>query len=1151
MLTKLATFRGVSSEGEPLARIFRPGDSITKIAGEMMPKIREWLSSYKTDPNKIAVLVNAMGASEYWGQNVNGDIFPENALVHDCRNHPSDQHPVDDFTGKIIPPYGYWTFLQAFSYVHHRNKDPNRAFGKVVLAVWNPRMHRVELVILLDKQLALQNGAQHVVDRILAGEFPDCSMGCVPSDTLITMADGTRKPIEEIIEGDLVLTHRGRARKVTKIHKRHYKGDLYTVRAEAHEPLRCTRDHPFLTVLDSEVKTTDSYRRWKDDTTIIKTDWTHAKCLEGVHLLEPVLDPQCALTPDRKIFSDGISEFVVVPIREYDSIYDELDVFNLEVEEDGSYVASGLVMHNCKVPYDICTCCSHKSKTRNDYCSCIRYIGMGKILDDGRRIGVINIHPRFFDISFVFIGADKTAKVMCKLASNSPESLWVPQSVLDADQIYKTACGAKDCRDCKGGCKVKAASMDEQEATRLLMSLAKPKKPYTRGPLDMPNNLDFVIDEEMKNLAKKAPQPRLYFGREDDQQREGKRSIVDGILRTNSNINESDEFPQPLTPSRGKTAYASVAKETGLGAFIGAVGAAAGVGALSLLKSRGKFSPRVLKDIAEGALEGSIAGGATGAVSEALRKKRTVVIRRIKGQHKTAAAAVSSFKMDPPPSPNRKDYPFVGTIDFRGIKIGVENAPGTWRTGKGWKTFMKYPYGEFLANAMGHDKDKLDVYVGPHTDAPNVYVVHQNKVSGEGAGQYDEDKVMLGFRSPEEAKAAYLAHYNNEKFFRSITTMSFSLFKKALLREEFEGDKVANLKDMLEKDASDLRLEDLFSGTKLQRRERTWRDAVTGKEVKVLGSGINKTASKKKIAMPSAHDLLKISAEKWADIIKEIGPSKAVGKVSPLLSASEETLPPELLNSMGESGVGKGLSTASLMGMVLKPEEFQRILLAAMGHQGFADKMDESGSVFTPQEGETAPCDPLESDQFSPGLMSKLMPHLSEKSYFGPVVRRRIIQIILSKPEEATPQKEVTSPLLSKVGSAYNWYRREQMKLAGDAMRLVPSIPKLHAGLYGLDEVGLFDKTAGWLTPKTLAVLLGAIPLTLMYSAHQRGKEMRGEEIGLLNQLIADHPWLATLGTSAALREILKTPQAQSAVDEILAAGQRVWKGKVSPQPEL
>ena len=57
---------------------------------------------------------------------------------------------------------------------------------------------------------------------------------------------------------------------------------------------------------------------------------------------------------------------------------------------------------------------------------------MGRILDDGRRIGVINTYPRFFDISFVFIGADKTAKVMMKLGSG----LWVPLSAVEGAYIY-------------------------------------------------------------------------------------------------------------------------------------------------------------------------------------------------------------------------------------------------------------------------------------------------------------------------------------------------------------------------------------------------------------------------------------------------------------------------------------------------------------------------------------------------------------------------------------------------------------------------------------------------------------------------------------------------------------------------------------------
>jgi hypothetical protein len=51
------------------------------------------------------------------------------------------------------------------------------------------------------------------------------------------------------------------------------------------------------------------------------------------------------------------------------------------------------------------------SITRNDYCIDMRSMP-NRILSDGRKVFVYNDFPRFFDISFVFIGADKTAKVM-------------------------------------------------------------------------------------------------------------------------------------------------------------------------------------------------------------------------------------------------------------------------------------------------------------------------------------------------------------------------------------------------------------------------------------------------------------------------------------------------------------------------------------------------------------------------------------------------------------------------------------------------------------------------------------------------------------------------------------------------------------------
>jgi len=1183
MLTKLATFRGVSEEGEPLVRIFDPGLSLVKQAGEMMPIIKNWMDAYQPDDNKIAVLVNALGSSEYWGQNVNGDIFPESALVHECANHPGTQHPYDDFTGKIIPPYGAWTFMHAHPFVHHQNKDPNRAFGKVVLWTWNPRMHRVELIILLDKKLALEHGAQHVIDRILAGEFPDVSMGC-------------------------------------------------------------------------------------------------------------------------------------------------------------------------KVPYDICTLCAHKSKTRKDYCNCIRYMGMGKIMDDGRRIGVVNTYPRFFDISFVFIGADKTAKVMCKLGSEQ-----LPQSILDAEFLYGV--------DNEDGVElVKAASVQVpdnlvpleksagttsrvvQEAveaaanprTRRAMQrlfLKARGRPLLMTAATAPA-VAFALNEALEKQAQTntstgagtsgidlgadtlatgphippepQPQPALA-SRVDPQINLERRALADGDVKTNADVNETDEFPEPLMPGRGKLAsplkqlikearektaapsalrraYGMMDKgftrtfdsrlgAAGLGALTGGgmgagfgdenrvaggligagTGALAGLGLSRLTRRIGGLagargmgkevadigkateksktlggtltSDRAAAMARRAELRGKASKGLTPQAEAELRELETKIIPELQSKsltqkldasklvddltgaklrqvdqtgsmktlgsfvgaglgglgagtlaaepfHKESAAgseesgqygsmkpvweAAKRMKIGPPPKPNRKKFPFTGSINFRGLEIHVENNPGSVREGKNpagkviWRTPMKLAYGEFNGT-RGIDKDKLDVYVGPYRMAPNVYIIHQNFVRGPKKGKYDEDKVMVGFESLEQAKLAYLAHYNSPKYFRSATVMAFPLFKKAIIKKEVHGEKVASAYvHTMEKRAEDLKLEDLFNGAKTAgRRSKVWRHS-NGRELRRTGSGMDdwgvvKEASVAKYAALEPRDLLKVSAEKWADIVKHIGPDKAVGKVSPMLSDSEPQLPKESLDAMSSCGMEKALATPSMMGMVLKPEEFQRIHLNCMGKGGLADKMDDAGATFKPSEEEQAPCQELNSDQLDPEMMKMLMPLMRDRSYFGPAVRRRIIQISVIPPKPLTSSTEVNSPLLSKVASAYNWYRREQMKLAADAMTVVPNNPDLHSGLYGMGDADLFGKSAAkGVDTNTLAVVLGSVPITLMYSAHLRGEKQKGKELGILKDLVAEHPWLATSATAAGLRELMKSPKAKQAVSELMAAGKRIFQTPAS-----
>jgi len=70
-----------------------------------------------------------------------------------------------------------------------------------------------------------------------------------------------------------------------------------------------------------------------------------------------------------------------------------------------------------KVPYDRCSICGYIARTPMEYCKHVQRgapppYGMKAMLPDGRVCGVYNDYPRFFDDSFVFVGAERSAKVM-------------------------------------------------------------------------------------------------------------------------------------------------------------------------------------------------------------------------------------------------------------------------------------------------------------------------------------------------------------------------------------------------------------------------------------------------------------------------------------------------------------------------------------------------------------------------------------------------------------------------------------------------------------------------------------------------------------------------------------------------------------------
>ena len=142
-------------------------EDLTKVASESCKEITDFIRDLPLDIERyVYVLINAMGAEEFYGDNNNGDAFPE--------YYEGKPNLVADG-----PDYGYKTFqTNAKLFKHHKNKPGDRAYGDVLLAVYNHRMHRPELVVRIDRKKA-----PSAASRADSGEIISTSMGTkVPYD---------------------------------------------------------------------------------------------------------------------------------------------------------------------------------------------------------------------------------------------------------------------------------------------------------------------------------------------------------------------------------------------------------------------------------------------------------------------------------------------------------------------------------------------------------------------------------------------------------------------------------------------------------------------------------------------------------------------------------------------------------------------------------------------------------------------------------------------------------------------------------------------------------------------------------------------------------------------------------------------------------
>lgn len=287
-MLKVSFFTGQSNGVPSVIPLHTSADHVfEKLASpNLLPEVQVYIDSLKPRTNAQYVLASAMGASEYYGSNSNADAFLEASLIH----APDDWtgNPTLDKDKAKFWPYGFPTFYNAKVFLHHRNKNPDKSVGDVELAAWNPHMHRVELVMRLDRDRCAAFDGQGVWDKLKNGQCPDTSMGSrVPFDLCAAC-------------GDVPLYKEAWSTYVPGQHK-----------------------HP------------------------------------GEAILK----------------------------------------FHKELKAKDGVGIRGL------------------SITRKDYCHDMLQ-SANRILPDGRKVCVYNDFPSFFDISLVFIGADKIAKVMLKIADN-------------------------------------------------------------------------------------------------------------------------------------------------------------------------------------------------------------------------------------------------------------------------------------------------------------------------------------------------------------------------------------------------------------------------------------------------------------------------------------------------------------------------------------------------------------------------------------------------------------------------------------------------------------------------------------------------------------------------------------------------------------
>lgn len=138
------------------------------------------------------------------------------------------------------------------------------------------------------------------------------------------------------------------------------------------------------------------------------------------------------------------------------------------------------------------------------------------------------------------------------------------------------------------------------------------------------------------------------------------------------------------------------------------------------------------------------------------------------------ALSVIATYLNPLVVPPPDDGPSKRSMKWHGLTIHIEHNKGDIRHGR--KLPAAYGY---IAATHALDEEGIDVFVGPepNNDKNDVYVIRQ--LGGNNFDTYDEDKVMIGFRSWADATEAF-KQAQEEKRYGGTAWFSIGDFVRAV-----------------------------------------------------------------------------------------------------------------------------------------------------------------------------------------------------------------------------------------------------------------------------------------------------------------------------------------------------------------------------------